>query len=488
MAQKEEAEALRLVVVFLRYYSKKTQAEFGRDSQVDQTYISRYELGKQTPPEEGLRRMAAAAGVPWHIVVQLRRFCASAFSVAACHEMAAPEMDAVLLDRSVLERALLGVAPYFVEIATVDTTQPSPKEERREAEEVWAALKRFPVHRRRRLVELSLRASQSWALAERIGEASVRAAANRADEALTLADLALSIAGRVPGEEGWRSRFQGYAWAFVANARRVANDFEGADEAFAQAWELWRAGTGSDLLPEWRLLDLEASLRREQHRFPEALALLDRAGILCGHDNKAAAGRILLKKEHVFEQTGDIEGALCALAEAAPFIEVSGDPRLIFAHRFKTTNNLCHLRRYEEAAKLLPEVNMLVAQQGSDLSSLRVLWLEARVLAGLGQTNEAAAALEQVQRELTIAHDLPYDAALSSLDLAVLWLEAGRSPEVRELALGMAWIFASKKIDREALAALRLFYEAARQERATVELARRVIAKIEEVSRSVPRT
>lgn len=70
----------------------------------------------------------------------------------------------------------------------------------------------------------------------------------------------------------------------------------------------------------------------------------------------------------------------------------------------------------------------------------------------------------------------------------MLWLEAGRTTEVRELALGMAWIFASKKIDREAVAALRLFYEAARQERATVALARSVIAKIEEVSRSVPRS
>jgi hypothetical protein len=40
------------------------------------------------------------------------------------------------------------------------------------------------------------------------------------------------------------------------------------------------------------------------------------------------------------------------------------------------------------------------------------------------------------------------------------------------------------------MTALRLFYEAARQERATVGvgLARSVIAKIEEVSRSAPRT
>jgi tetratricopeptide (TPR) repeat protein len=486
MAEREETEALRLVVVFLRYYSNKTQVEFGRDSQVDQTYISRYELGKQAPTEETLRRMAAAAGVPWHIVVQLRRFCASAFSVAARHEVAAPEVEAELLSRAALERALLGIAPRFVEIAETDAAPPSLEEERREAEEVWAALERFPVHRRRRLVELSLRASRSWALAERIGEASARAAAHRADEALTLADLALSIAGRVPGEEGWRSRLQGYAWAFVANARRVANDFDGADDAFVKAWELWEAGS-SELLPGWRMLDLEASLRRAQHRFPEALTLLDRAVALCG-DDKAAAGRILLKKEHVLSQLGDFSGALAALDEAAPLLECTREPRYLAVLWFNRADNLYHLGRHTEAAELLPQVRELVKQQARELDLLRVLWLEGRILAGLGKTEEAMAALEKVQREFITAHDLPYDAALSSLDLAVLWLEAGRTTEVLELALGMAWIYASKKIEREALAALRLFYEAARQERATVELARRVIAKIEEVSRSVPRT
>jgi hypothetical protein len=55
------------------------------------------------------------------------------------------------------------------------------------------------------------------------------------------------------------------------------------------------------------------------------------------------------------------------------------------------------------------------------------------------------------------------------------------------MACGMAWIFASKKIHREALAALSLFCEAARQETATLELTRNVMAKIEEIRRSAPR-
>jgi hypothetical protein len=47
--------------------------------------------------------------------------------------------------------------------------------------------------------------------------------------------------------------------------------------------------------------------------------------------------------------------------------------------------------------------------------------------------------------------------------------------EVRILASQMSWIFSSQGVQREALAALKLFCDAAREETATVDLARRVI-------------
>lgn len=361
------------------------------------------------------------------------------------------------------------------------------EEARREAEELWASLKTATRQERRDLVAL-FPEFQSWALAVRVCEASIRAAADKTEVALELADLAMYIAERVPGEEGWRSRVKGYASAHVANALRVSNDFAGADEAFARAWELWRAGTvaDSDLVPEWRMLDLEASLRREQHRFSEALELLDRAGS-AHRGNPADAGRLLLQKEHVFEQMGDVQSALAVLAEAASFIEAAEDPRLLFALLFKKANNLCHLERYAEAFGLLPQVHELAVRLGNGLDLIRVVWLAARVAAGQGRKEEAIAGLEQVRRDFTV-RQLPYDAARSSLELAVLWLEAGHTAEVRELAFAMTWIFKAQGIHREALAALFLFYDAAQQETATVELARQVIAEVERVRRSASRS
>ena len=110
----------------------------------------------------------------------------------------------------------------------------------------------------------------------------------------------------------------------------MGNDLDGADEAFTRTWDLWRAGAKADdeLFPEWRLLSLEASLRRDQRRLPQASELLNRARAVCTEGPDAIA-RILLKKETVLDLMGDIEGAFAVLAEAAPLIEATGDRDLL---------------------------------------------------------------------------------------------------------------------------------------------------------------
>ena len=77
-------------------------------------------------------------------------------------------------------------------------------------------------------------------------------------------------------------------------------------------------------------------------------------------------------------------------------------------------------------------------------------------------------------REKFAARGIAYDAALATLELAALYLEQRRTWEVKTLARQMAPIFHAQGVHREALAALRLFCEAAEKEAATVELALRV--------------
>jgi hypothetical protein len=168
--------------------------------------------------------MAAAAGVPWSQVIFLRRVYATILQTTARRKaggLDAEPPDAGGLEIA-LERALLVVASYLAEEIPREA---SPEEERREAERIWEALEELPASRRRRLIELSLHAARSWALAERLCEASLRMAAGEPEEALELADLALFIAGQVPGEDGWQYRARspenstnGAAFASIASA------------------------------------------------------------------------------------------------------------------------------------------------------------------------------------------------------------------------------------------------------------------------------
>jgi tetratricopeptide (TPR) repeat protein len=225
------------------------------------------------------------------------------------------------------------------------------------------------------------------------------------------------------------------------------------------------------LLDASRLPDLEASLRRDQRRFPEALRLLERALAACG--SPARAGRILLKTAFTYEQMGDCEGAIAALKRAAPLVEKSGEPRQLCVLHFNLAVNLCHLGRHFEAKPLAAKARDLLVTIGNDLDLLRQNWLEARIAAGFGLRAEAIATLRRV-REGFVDRRVPYDAALATLDLAVLLLEEERTAEVRAVAPEAVPIFESLDVQREVLAASRLFWASVEQDTATAAVARRL--------------
>jgi tetratricopeptide (TPR) repeat protein len=344
---------------------------------------------------------------------------------------------------------------------------------RRRAKRLWARLKGCTADRLRLVVEAS-REAQTWAFAELLCHKSVEAASDRADRALELAKLACRAAELAPGGEVWRRRLQGYALAILANALRVANKLKEAPETFARAVKLWEAGAAADpgLLAEWRLLDLEASLRRDQRDFGNALARLKRALTLAPQEEK---GRILLKQASTFLEMGEAGRAVETLQEAAPLIDGKREPHRLYSLRFNLAAALSDLERYQDAEALVPKVRELAIALRKDLDMLRTVWLSARIDAGLGRTTAAEASFEQVRQEFR-AREMDYDYALVTLDLAVLLLRQGRAAEVRTLAEEMVRIFSRQKIHREALAALTLFCEAATEEVATVALVHRLIA------------
>jgi hypothetical protein len=121
----------------------------------------------------------------------------------------------------------------------------------------------------------------------------------------------------------------------------------------------------------------------------------------------------------------------------------------------------------------------MAVASGDELDLIRVLWLEARVAAGLGRRAAAIAALRQVRRDFEV-RGLAYDMALASLDLAALLLEDGQTGEVKALVEKMVATFRARGIAREALAALLLFRQAAEDETMTLTLVHRLARYLEQ--------
>lgn len=353
--------------------------------------------------------------------------------------------------------------------------------DRQEAAAACESLRRLPPEERRERVETAPEL-HTWAVCVTLCDWSERAASIQPRQALAWAELALAAAHRAPEPEARRFRLLGYATAFKANALRVASRLREADAAFAEAWRLWEAGADASAGPllQWRLLDLEASLGRDNRQFDRALTLLSRALEAAPLEEH---GRILVKKGSTLEQLGEVEAAVATLQAAQSPVDEAGEPRLQCYLRFNLATCLCHLERWSEAEILLREVRSLAFEHDvKGFDWLRIHWLSAKVHAGQGRHAEAIEELRAVRNEFA-AQGNEGQTALVSLELSVVYLEAGKTREVRELARQMAPLFERVGILREALAAFRVFQQSVELETTTVELARRLLACVLKVNR-----
>jgi tetratricopeptide (TPR) repeat protein len=339
----------------------------------------------------------------------------------------------------------------------------------RRAEELFSRLEGLSEETRLAVVRVA-EEYQTWYLCERVCLASVQELSRDVDSAASWARLAQEIAERVRGPEEFRYRIQGFALGHVGNLLRASGELRQADATFEQAKRLWE--TGSDpgrVLDPGRLLDFEASLRKDQRRLDEALALLDEAATVSRYP-----GRILIQKAITLEKMDEHERAVETLLQAEPLVESQGDARLAYMRQFNLAVNYCHIGRYTAASELMVQVRKVATERGDENEIIRLTWLQGRIAAGLGRPLEARSLLAQARRAFEL-RGKSYDVALALLEEAVLLLDEGQTAEVKALAGDLTRVFEDKGVHREALAALRLFFQAAEREEATAELARRVL-------------
>lgn len=347
--------------------------------------------------------------------------------------------------------------------------------ERAEAPGLFVELMKAPPEQWELLLKNSPR-FRTWGLFELVVERSLETGIRDPLHAEDLGRLALRLSelldSRLYGQElieDLRAR----SWAHIGNACRLKSDLPGAEEAFQTAHFHLKQGTG-DPLERATLLDLEASLRRAQRRFDEAFRLLRRALSLFLHNGQRhRAGRTLVNLSTVHHYAGDPEGGIPLLYQAIELIDPEEEPRLLICARHNLIDYLAESDRHLEAQRHYREARPLYRSFPDAWTQNRRKWVKGKISRGLGQL-EQAESLFLAARKGFIEEGIPFDTALVSLDLAILYARQGRTADLKRLAEEMVPIFSSLHIHREALAALAYLKQAAEAEQATLELVTRV--------------
>jgi tetratricopeptide (TPR) repeat protein len=369
--------------------------------------------------------------------------------------------------RDEIERLLQEVGHWDEEIAVVES---------RQAPELFAWLGEHPFEEQLRLVD-EREDFQCWGLCNLLLKRSFEAVHENPEQATDLAELAVRIAQYLGDvyDPNWVLDLRARAYAYLANAQRVLGELRSAEAAFRNAEQNLKDSTSGNSLVAAEVLDLKSSLRRAQRRLGEAVSLADQ-GLQLYRENGERRGiaKMLLFKVTTLRELGDLEQAI-ELLQGDTEIDPASEPRLYAYARFNLLGCLTQAERHAEAERLLPEVRARFEESAKPLDLVRLRWAEASIAAGLGRHDEAEAAYRDVQREF-LDRRMGYDAALVSLDLAVLYAQRGATQELKRLAAEIMPAFESREVHREAMAALIMFQNACEEERLTVKLARHLAA------------
>lgn len=351
------------------------------------------------------------------------------------------------------------------------------EEERDEAPDLFVELMSHPAERWDEVLGADPR-FHSWGLFELLIERSWETTIPDSAHAEALGRLALFLGERLdPSRYGVEliEDMRARAWAHIGNACRTHSELYGAEEAFSKAFDHLEKGTG-DALERAILLDLLASLRRDQRQFAEALECLRKSvSIFLRVGDRHRAGRSLVKTSIVHSLLGHPEEGISVLYRSLDLIDAEQEPRLLLCARHNLTTYLADAGRAVEARDLYRASRPLYRDFGEPWVQNRRQWVKGKIARSLGGAARAESLFLKT-REGFLAEGIPYDTALVSLELAILYAEQGRTADLKRLAQEIMPIFTSRNIHREALAGLSFLKQAIESEEASLEVIARVAA------------
>jgi len=257
---------------------------------------------------------------------------------------------------------------------------------------------------------------------------------------------------------------------YLGNAMRLNSRLREAERAYAEARELMECGT-SDRGLRADYLSLFAILRAGQGDAPEAAQLFDQ---------EIAIRRLLGDREKLgdaYINRGWIAAWVDPVEDCVGYVQdgvsLVSDPRHMLLGLYVVAERLARDGAGLDAWKVVcaAETVCNLAEMGK--VRIQLGWIRGITYRALGQLDDAAAELERV-RAAFLADGVAYRAAIVSLDLASVRAAQGRLAEVRELAEEAYAVFKAERLERRALSAFLVLYQAAQAETVSAALARRV--------------
>lgn len=260
-----------------------------------------------------------------------------------------------------------------------------------------------------------------------------------------------------------------FATAGVANALRAGGRLAEASSCFMSARDLEPPDS------RWiraEVLNLQASLLKDQRRLPEARDLLRRSlRIFEAVEDSAAVARIHLSLSVVDRQEGNLDSAIAEIHNALRSFDSLEDPGLYLSTLHNLAFYHCEAGRSTTAKRLVKLLGPLYDRVPGRYMSLRRRWLEGLLAREEGEGSTETALTEVMEGFLEHS---AFQAAVVALDLATFFLQEGRHADLADLAGRLPVVFERHGVHREALAAAILFREAAIRQRVTQHLLRRL--------------
>ncbi len=337
------------------------------------------------------------------------------------------------------------------------------------AESVWDHICDWPIEEQRRYVRSKV-SFGSRALFDLLREKSREIGRQNRKRGVEVAELALeSLEGssRRLGRELPNLLAQGWAW--VGNARRLAADHLGAEQALLTAEESWhRPRVAYDYMVRAEILGIKSSQRLFQGEFPEALELVDRAlTILRRGDDPIMLTNFLIQRAMILVSLGNSQTAFSSLDEAHSVLKGHPDQtRLLLSTHSISARILAEVGRYRPAFEALWKAEILLQDLGDRLIENQLIWVEGIIRSGMDEPEQAEqlffSAREGFMQESSGGH-----AAMVALDLALLYQRQNRAEDVIAAVATVIPIVEGLHSQKQTLGTLQLLRQAVKDKTVT---------------------